>query len=377
MTVQFLFATCQVGAERALKEEMERGPIAMAPSFARPGFVTFKLAAPGTSMESLAALRPCFARMLAFSTGRVECPETAAAAPEIWRLAGIESLLPVAGSLDMHVWERDRAEPGERGFRPAITPLAEEIAAAVWQAAPQVAVAANAPNLRQPSSRNRWVLDVVIVEPDQWWVGYHRADSWIARWPGGIVSLELPEHAVSRAYVKTTEALMWARLPMEKGDLCAELGCAPGGSSQALLDRGMKVLGIDPAAMDERVLANPDFKHVQKRARGMRRREFRDVRWLFADMNVAPNYTLDAVEDIVTHASVHVCGLVLTLKLLEWNMAGVLSGCAERVRTWGYRDVRMRQLASGGREVCLVALRSRAQRRIRRARKRQNNSTTE
>jgi 23S rRNA (cytidine2498-2'-O)-methyltransferase len=216
------------------------------------------------------------------------------------------------------------------------------------------------------------VLDVVIVEPDQWWVGHHRTDSWIARWPGGLFQQALPEHAVSRAYLKTSEALAWARLPMVKGELCAELGCAPGGSSQALLDRGLSVLGIDPAEMDAAVLANPNFTHIKKRARDMRRREFQDVRWLLADMNVAPNYTLDAVEDIVTHASVHVRGLVLTLKLIEWSMAAELPGCAARVRSWGYRDVRLRQLASGGREVCLVALRSRAQRRIQRGRRPRN-----
>jgi 23S rRNA (cytidine2498-2'-O)-methyltransferase len=374
---EFLFATCQVGAERALKDEMARSGLAMTPAFARPGFVTFKLAEPLSPRQTLAALKPCFARTLAASIGRVENPEMSAAADELWRLPAVREWLPFAGSLDLHVWERDRAEPGQHGFRPAITPLAEEVAAAVWRAAPHDAVSITPPALGKASSRNRWALDVVLVEPAQWYVGCHRTDSWPLRWPGGIVPLELPEHAVSRAYLKTTEALLWARLPMVQGDLCAELGCAPGGSSQALLDRRMRVLGIDPAELDEAVLSHPDFKHVQKRARDIRRRDFRDVTWLLADMNVAPTYTLDAVEDIVTHPSVHIRGLVLTLKLLEWSMAAELPGCAARVRSWGYRDVRLRQLASGGREVCLVALRSRAQRRIRRQRERPSTSAAE
>lgn len=375
--VQFLFATCQVGAENALKAEMGQAPLAITPSFARPGFVTFKLAEPLTTFEPLSALKPCFGRTLAVSIGRVDDADVTTASKQLWQLGGVQEALQPLKSLDLHVWERDRAEPGEHGFRPSITPLAQEVAQSIWQSAPTDAVTIPAPALTAPSSRNRWVLDVVIVEPNQWWVGYHRADSWIARWPGGLISLELPEHAVSRAYLKATEALTWARLPMAKGDLCAELGCAPGGSSQVLLDRGMKVLGIDPAEMDAAVMAHPNFTHVRKRARDMRRREFSDVRWLFADMNVAPNYTLDAVEDIVTHASVHVRGLVLTLKLLDWSMAAELPECAERVRSWGYRDVRLRQLASGGREVCLVALRSRAQRRIRRGGRRRSHSTTE
>lgn len=189
--------------------------------------------------------------------------------------------------------------------------------------------------------------------------------------------LALPDYAVSRAYLKTREALDWARPPVARGDVCAELGCAPGGSSQALLDRGLVVLGIDPADVDEAVTADPNFTHIRKRARDMKRRDFRDVKWLFADMNVAPSYTLDAVEDIVKHPAVHVRGLILTLKLLDWGHAAELPECVDRVQAWGFRDVRLRQLASGGREVCLVALKSRAQRRIRRKRGREGRIVTE
>ena len=38
-------------------------------------------------------------------------------------------------------------------------------------------------------------------------------------------------------------------------------------------------------------------------------------------MNVAPEYTLDAVESIVTHAEVNIRGLLLTLKLPQWTLA--------------------------------------------------------
>jgi hypothetical protein len=35
-----------------------------------------------------------------------------------------------------------------------------------------------------------------------------------------------------------------------------------------------------------------------------------------------------------------------------------------RIREWGYRDVRYRQLVTGGQEICLVALRRKALRRL-------------
>jgi 23S rRNA (cytidine2498-2'-O)-methyltransferase len=200
------------------------------------------------------------------------------------------------------------------------------------------------------------VLDCILVEPDEWWLGYHRIRSIPSRWPGGIFHLpELPDDMVSRAYVKMREALAWSRLPVKRGDTVAEIGSAPGGASQALLSRGLKVIGIDPAAMDERVLAHPKFTYIQKRGHEVRRREFRGVRWLTADINVAPVYTLDTVEGIVTHPSVTIEGLLLTLKLLEWKLAAEVPAYLERIRSWGFKQVAARQLSHNRQEICVAA----------------------
>jgi 23S rRNA (cytidine2498-2'-O)-methyltransferase len=156
-------------------------------------------------------------------------------------------------------------------------------------------------------------------------------------------------------------------LPVAAGDECVEIGCAPGGSCQALLERGLFVTGIDPADMDSAVLAHPRFRHLKKRGSDVRRHEFAGVRWLVADMNIAPQATLDEFETIVTHEGAAIRGMVLTLKLSDWGVAERLDEFAQRVRDWGYRDVRLRQLTSGGQEVCLVALRRKALRRMGRA----------
>jgi 23S rRNA (cytidine2498-2'-O)-methyltransferase len=202
------------------------------------------------------------------------------------------------------------------------------------------------------------VLDCILVEPHEWWFGFHRIRSIPSRWPGGIFQLlEHPEEMVSRAYLKMREALAWSRLPIKRGELVAEIGSAPGGASQALLEKGLKVMGIDPAPMDERILSNRKFMHIQKRGHEVRRREFRNVRWFTADINLAPQYTLDTVEAIVTHESVNVEGLLLTLKLLEWKLAGDVPEYLARVRSWGYRNVAARQLSHNRQEICVAALR--------------------
>ncbi len=132
----------------------------------------------------------------------------------------------------------------------------------------------------------------------------------------------------------------------------------PGGASQALLNHGLKVIGIDPAEMDPAVIANPNFTHWKKRGADVRRRDYRNVRYLAVDINVAPAYTLDTVESIVTHPEVKIRGLILTLKLLDWNLADELPQYLDRIRSWGYGHVRARQLHHNRQEVCVVARRS-------------------
>ena len=108
--------------------------------------------------------------------------------------------------------------------------------------------------------------------------------------------------------------------------------------------------------MHPAVLSHPRFTHLRRRSPQVRRREFRKIRWLAADMNVAPNYTLDAVESIVAHGEVNIRGLLLTLKLPQWSLAEEASRFMDRIGQWGYNVVRARQLQHNRREFCVAAL---------------------
>lgn len=214
--------------------------------------------------------------------------------------------------------------------------------------------------MAEPGQR---VLDCILVEPHEWWIGEHWATSGALCYAGGLCALQIPAEIVSRAYVKMQEALAWSALPIKAGQRCVEIGCAPGGASQCLLEHGLKVIGIDPAQVEPTILADPNFTHVRKRGADVRRREFRGVHWLMADMNVAPQYTLDTVEAIVTHEAVNIRGMLLTLKLLDWNLAEEIPAYVQRVRSWGYQQVAVRQLAHNRQEVCLAAPRSERRRK--------------
>jgi 23S rRNA (cytidine2498-2'-O)-methyltransferase len=343
----FFWITCQVGAERAVKQELMAARPPWHPAYSRPGFVTFKSVDPLPAV-AVSLPRGVFVRSSAWSLGKVAGSTAQELAALVWQTAG-------EGAFDrLHVWQRDTAPPGDHDFEPGMTPEARAAEQAILAATPLQRDARLLASTTRPGQR---VLDCVLIGPNEWWLGWHLATHELHTClPGGLDEQQLPYEAVSRAWLKMTEALAWAQFPIRPGDHWVELGCAPGGSCQVLLARGMHVTGIDPAEMHPAVLGHPRFTHLRKRGADVRRREFAPFRWLAADMNVAPRYTLDTVESIVAHPSVRLRGLLLTIKLSNWQLARHLPEYVERVRCWGYPHVHARQLQHNRQEVTMAAL---------------------
>ncbi len=359
---QFQFVTCQVGAEPAVKAEFARRWPDFRFAYSRPGFLTFKLPSPYRVPDDFDP-QSVFARTSGTSLGKVTGTSDDELAAATWKL--IEPQLAAGhGFSRLHVWQRDLRAPGDHDYEPGPTEAATAMRAALVRSAPAAsATAASAPATAQPGEM---VLDCVLVDTGQWWIGCHRARLGASCREGGYYDIVPAADMVSRAYLKMAEALEWSQFPTKAGQQAVELGCAPGGSCQVLLARGLQVTGVDPAAMHATVLAHPNFTHLRKRAAAVRRREFRKTRLLAADMNVPPESTLEAVEEIVTHADVHIEALLLTLKLHDWQMAEVVPEYLERIRSWGYPQIMARQLQHGRQEICVAASRP-ARRRTRAA----------
>ena len=362
----FGFVSCQRGAEFAVKQEVFASGFGLRLAFSRSGFVTFKIPAE-FEVDRFLKHKWVFARTHGLSLGKVQGNQLHELAARLWQLPTVVAQNEIGAFQDIHVWEPDAEVPGKNSFEPGISPLAVTIEEALRQEAPGKLLQQRVTTpgtTGPPTGRNQRVLDVVVVEPGEWWVSWHRSELPQQQWPGGIVLVQCPPQAVSRAYLKMEEALEWSAFPFRSGDEWVELGCSPGGSCQALLDHGQFVTGIDPAEVDPLLLERANFRHLRKRTVEVRRSEFRDVDWLAADMNVVPGYTLDTVEAIVTHRQVSIRGLIVTLKFPDWKLAAKLPEYLSRIHSWGYRDLRTRQLAHNAREVCIVALRSRALRRF-------------
>jgi 23S rRNA (cytidine2498-2'-O)-methyltransferase len=349
MSARFVFAVTQAGAERALKNEIAREHPDLRFAFSRPGFVTFR-AGRQIDIGREPELISVFARTWGYSIGKLGGDDAITLARDAWRLIGAD----VPGTIfpHVHVWHRERPLPGDEGFDGAAEELARTIGVLLVEQRPEAGASA-AVNVE--AAAGELVLDCVLVERHEWWLGWHRAASPETRWPGGVPPIALPERLVSRAYLKIVEALTWSELPVAAGDRCVEIGSAPGGSCVALLERGLLVTGIDPAEMDPALLAHPRFTHVRARAKEVKRSVFRECRWLVMDANVAPNYTLDALDGVLGHGGARPDGLVLTLKLTDLAVADRLSAIAGRLRGYGFKRVRMRQLAFNRQEICAVA----------------------
>jgi 23S rRNA (cytidine2498-2'-O)-methyltransferase len=302
----------------------------------RRGVVTFRLGDFDPPDDFFPDL--LYARTVIRSLGQV----SGASDPE--RIAAVRTLVAHDTWDNIHVWHRDRrleadVDPGQ--VRAAL-----------------LADFGKPLSLPPAASPGDLVLDCLIDAADRWWVGWHRASPPSSCQPGGMHPTVLPADKVSRAWLKLDEAIATFGVDLRPGQRAVELGASPGGACQRLLEAGLQVVGIDPAVVDERVAAQPGFEQWRMRARDVKVKNFRGIDWIVADMNIDPRSTLESIGRIVTAAGVKPTGIIATLKLPDWSRAEELPGWLDQFRAWGFAP-RARQLSTGGREICVVALRSR------------------
>jgi 23S rRNA (cytidine2498-2'-O)-methyltransferase len=339
---EFLLVTCQGGAEAALVARQEAVLPGLRKGVWRRGVVTYRLPSefdpPDDFFPDLVFGRTCLR-----SLGQVTGADVAA------RVAAVVALAGTGPWDDVHVWPR--APSGEPAAAPPLDEVPRLLRAACGLAAEPVVAA--------PGSL---VLDCLLDGEDRWWVGWHRTGSPASVWPGGIYPQPLPAGKASRAWLKLDEAIATFALEFGPGQRAVELGAAPGGASQRLLEAGLSVVGVDPAVVDAAVAAHPRFRQWRMRARDVKRQAFRPFDWIVCDMNIDPVSTMESLGRILTAPGVRPRGIVATLKLPDWSRAEGLAGWLAEFRSWGFQPA-ARQLSTGGREVCVVGLRSPAGRR--------------
>ncbi len=342
---EFIFTTCQAGAEAILKREISLEWPTFKLAYSRPGFLTFKVG-PDGDVSAGFDLRCVFARAYGISLGKAQGETLAERAGFAAKL--VQKSLP--GPLRLNVFEREKKEDESPA---APSEFAIEVESQIRKAQK---------NLFQPAgeaAENDVVFSVILVEEEEWWLGYHLHSRYHRPWAGGVARIALPKAAPSRAYLKLREGVSWPGLPLKKGEIALELGSAPGGASFALLEQGLSVIGVDPADMAPVVRENPAFRHIRLQAKQLRLDEVGPVDWLFSDMNIAPDEALDAVAKLVGKLDKQrLLGALLTLKLTNWSKAQdvpeLVRKLLERLLTLGFAHAQAAQLYYNRHEICVA-----------------------
>ena len=208
-----------------------------------------------------------------------------------------------------------------------------------------------------------WVLDVIVgEEAEPLFLGAHQHSQESHPLPGGLPRLLLPDAAPSRAWLKLEQALAFAgfdKAGLLQNKVALELGCAPGGASYAMLNRGMRVIGVDPAEMapcvtDFHGVPGASFKHLPVSVNAITRKDVPSwIDLLVSDMNLAPTIALRQVERIQSY--VHAQALIITVKINDPAMQMRINDFIQHVRHFAPEPVRATQLPANRSEICIVA----------------------
>ncbi len=207
------------------------------------------------------------------------------------------------------------------------------------------------------------VVTTFVVHKSQLFVGAHRQQAGLSPAPLGDPRLVVPAEAPSRAWLKLEEAARQfgrteGALPIADGDVVVEVGCAPGGVSRALLDRGAVVVGVDPNAMDPRILAEPRFTHLRVPAQRVALVELlRPARFFVVDVNQRPHAAISSVEHLVWPLREELEGALFTLKVGDWEHLGEIPRWRRRLEQLLLMKTMACQLPSNRQEICVFCYR--------------------
>jgi 23S rRNA (cytidine2498-2'-O)-methyltransferase len=254
--------TCRAGFEPHLYEELawagteprmlgealveSDGKQGLAPAFARQGF-----------------------RVLASVRQEALEPLAAAAAEAV-------AALPPAAPLVLQAFTPDTP----RGN--ALAPQAEALSEAVRPLLPPGRVLEDEGRAREAGA----LIVSLCMAPGVTVVGAVPAREALSLAPGGRRRMRRAGQSPSRAAMKLEEALDGLPFEPGRGDVCVDLGAAPGGWTQRLVARGARVVAVDPARLMPELASNPRVRHVQESAFAFTPEE--PVDWLFCDMAWRP-----------------------------------------------------------------------------------------
>lgn len=326
---EYVFSLGNPGSEKALKLEAETMKLGWRLSYQRRGFVTFKADAL-FSLDSL-DVQLASSRRLCLSLGKSTTSKDA--------VRRIEDSLPSGATALTH-----HARFHERKMQGLVCGVGPEV--------------------------GQFIGTVVELGPAEFWAGIHRHAPFLSPDPAGDAGIAMPAESPSRAWLKLEEAVRFFGLKFTPDDIVVELGCAPGGVVLSLLQRGVSVIGVDPAKMADVVIASaiarredaasrqPWFFHCRKPAALAAKRDLgQGVTWFMSDMNQAPDVVLRECGRFCKMVPT-IRGVLITLKLTDLTQVTEKRQWFASLAAMGFTAVRLQQLSVHHKEFALLALKT-------------------
>jgi 23S rRNA (cytidine2498-2'-O)-methyltransferase len=195
------------------------------------------------------------------------------------------------------------------------------------------------------------LVQLCVVDERRALVGGLELADALSPWPGGRARMRVSGERPSRAARKLEEAFAWLGVAPGPGEVCVDLGAAPGGWSWVLLERGARVVAVDPARLQPDLLARRGLAHRQMSAFAYAPDE--PVDWLLCDMAWRPLEVATLLAKWGRRAWARM--LVANLKLPMKRKAEMVTRLREIVESGGWQRVRTRQLYHDREELTLVA----------------------
>lgn len=308
---QFLYFITNPGNESFLKKEIELNPeLSLNFSFSKPGLCTFKNTNRPYTLSELKSLSFAYARAWGESIGMFKTgDETPAVAKDFTR---VEIPINALGSDTDILYDALEIEEGN--------------------------------------------LEVCVqLENGDKFIGKQLLDKYESPMTRMFYDISKTD-APSRAYHKIKEACLLTNLKL-KGLSAIEFGCAPGGASKFLLDAGVKVVGVDPADMDDSILAHKDFQFIKEPIQNVTTKMFpKQVDLLISDVNLNPDVVLKQCHGIFKSNAPKYA--FITLKTPKVNYLNSFPTWKKYLEQMGYTSIDFVQLSSHRKECLAIGMKN-------------------
>jgi 23S rRNA (cytidine2498-2'-O)-methyltransferase len=138
-------------------------------------------------------------------------------------------------------------------------------------------------------------------------------------WPGGERRFKREEGQIARSEFKLLEALEVFGCDLPTGGVALDMGAAPGGWTRVLRQKKHRVIAVDPADLDDRLLADPGVESVHHAIQYYRPTEPYDV--IVNDLTMDARDSVIAMLAIRPHLKPGGIGII-TLKLPRHEVSG-------------------------------------------------------